>query len=35
MVCWDFGAGLYEETLLPTFFKNALGVVYIYDITKH
>lgn len=34
MVCWDLGAELYDESILPTYFRNALGVVYVYDLTK-
>lgn len=34
MVLWDIGAKLYDETILPTYFRNALGVVYVYDVTR-
>lgn len=34
LVLWDIGAKKYDEAVIPSYFRNALGVIYVYDITR-
>jgi GTPase SAR1 family protein len=34
LVCWDIGANIYDRTVLPSYFRNAMGVIYVYDISR-
>ena len=33
LVCWDICPDQ-NQMLLPSYVKNAMGVVYVYDVTK-